>query len=89
VLSIETFPRTHGRLTCAGHTVEICFFRGSLDLAIAAHNAIFVFLIITEVEEGGAIFSLSSLAADPGCDLFLVLRTLPTRFSTSSLILDV
>jgi hypothetical protein len=51
VISFKTFPMTHGRLICAGLTIEIHFFSGSLDLPIAAHNAVFVFLSFTEVEE--------------------------------------
>jgi hypothetical protein len=51
VISFETFPRTHGRMICAGLAIETSLFPGSLDLAIAAHNAVFMFLIIIVVEE--------------------------------------
>jgi hypothetical protein len=42
VISFETFPRTHGRLIDAGLAIEICFYHGSLDLSIAAHDAVFM-----------------------------------------------
>jgi hypothetical protein len=32
VISLETFPRTHGRMICAGLAIETSFFPGSLDL---------------------------------------------------------
>jgi hypothetical protein len=51
VISFEIFPRTHGRLICAGLTIEIYLFPCLLDLAIAAHNAVFVFLITIVLEE--------------------------------------
>jgi hypothetical protein len=51
VISFETFPITHGGFICAGLTVAICFFSGSLDLPIAAHNAVFLFLSFIVVEE--------------------------------------
>jgi hypothetical protein len=40
VISFKAFPMTHGWLIYAGLTIEICFFSRSLDLEIAAHNAV-------------------------------------------------
>jgi hypothetical protein len=51
VVSVETFPRTHAWWICTCFTMKMCFFLVSLDLVIAAHNAVFVFLNLVMVNE--------------------------------------
>jgi hypothetical protein len=70
------FLRTHGPLIYTCLTIEICFFSGPLDLLIAAHNAVFVFLSIIIVETVRCnIYSLFFLCCPLG------LHTSPMRFS--------
>jgi hypothetical protein len=63
-------------------------FSGSLDLPIAAHTqflCFFFFFFPPHIGRGSeALYLVSILSADPGCDLFLGLRTLPTKLSTIS-----
>jgi hypothetical protein len=61
VMSFETFPRTHGRLIYTSLTIEICFFSHSLDLAIVAHTAVFVFFLHYSGRGSEALHSVSLL----------------------------